>query len=382
MTGVPTSSSSWTKQTLDPLRLLGDPLADEVIAKLFAEGDVAAVNAVMRDFVVNEYPVPEALPAVLRDYFATADKLPDWADPRLLEAAEELFWRFGPKFVLILTCYSLPFCYLGQNGVPVLALTTRLSSNPTRRIVETAQMMIDVMQAGGLTSPEGRGRRTIQKVRLMHAAIRKLAPTAPQWKASYGLPVNQEDLAGTLMSFSWIALDGLAKLNVSLTEADREAYLHLWNVVGHLLGVQPQLLPANVGQAQALTNAIAAHQFGPSPEGKSLTAALTGMIAHTLPGNVFDHSGPLLIRFFLGKQWAEWLGLEEGFLAQLAALPFRVLGIEFSGLLEDSKALSALAEHASQVLINALVFCERGGNRPSFSIPADLREQWAVNWTS
>jgi len=38
--------------------------------------------------------------------------------------------------VLTLICYSLPFCYLGRNGVPVLALTNRLSSNPTRRIVK------------------------------------------------------------------------------------------------------------------------------------------------------------------------------------------------------------------------------------------------------
>ena len=176
--------------------------------------------------------------------------LPEWADPQLIQTGEDLFWRYGTKLILVLYCYSLPFCYLGRNGVQVLALTTRLASNPTRRIVETAQLLVDVMQAGGLTTPTGRGRRSIQKVRLMHAAIRQLAPTAPQWKASFGLPVNQEDLAGTLMSFSWIALDGLDKLGVEVTPAEREAFLHCWLVIGHLLGIQPELLPRDVASAK------------------------------------------------------------------------------------------------------------------------------------
>src|SRR3954454_6141105 len=90
--------------------------------------------------------------------------------------------------------------------------------------------LVDIMQAGGLTEPGGRGRRAIQKVRLMHGAVRKLAASAPTWKAEYGLPINQEDLAGTLMSFSWVVMDGLDKLGISLSDSDREAYLHCWLV--------------------------------------------------------------------------------------------------------------------------------------------------------
>jgi hypothetical protein len=33
-------------------------------------------------------------------------------------------------------------------------------------------------------------------------------------------------------------------------------------------------------------------------------------------------------------------------------------------------------------VLQSLVFIERGGNRPSFAIPADLRQQWGVNWVS
>ena len=364
------------------MRRVGDPVADRVVAELFKDGDVGAVNDLMRNLVANEYPPPEGLPPMVRDYLAQADVLPEWADPQLIQTGEQLFWRYGTKLILVLYCYSLPFCYLGKNGVQVLALTTRLASNPTRRIVETAQLLVDVMQPGGLTTPQGRGRRSIQKVRLMHAAIRLLAPTAPQWKTGFGVPVNQEDLAGTLMSFSWIALDGLDKLGVEVPPAEREAFLHCWLIVGHLLGIQPELLPRDVASARGLAEAIAAHQFGPCPEGQALTKALVDMMASTLPGDVFSRAAPLLIRCFLGATWAGWLGVEEPPWEIALAAPLRALGFEASALLERSKALSLLAEHVGQLIVESIVYVGRGGNRPSFSIPTDLREQWGVNWRS
>jgi hypothetical protein len=372
----------WTADTLQPLRSAGDPLADDVISQIFADGGVASMNNLMRNFVANEYPVPDGLPPAVRTYLEQSRELPPWTDPARIKAGGEVFWRFGPKLILILNCYSLPFCYLGRNGAPVLALTNRLVSNPTRRIVETAQMLVDVMQPDGLTGATGRGRLTIQKVRLMHAAIRRLAPLAAEWKSEYGLPVNQEDLAGTLMSFSWIALDGLAKLGVELSDDDREAYIHSWNVTGHLLGIEDQLLPDSAAEAKALADAIAAHEFGPSPEGQQLAASLIQMLTHILPGNVFDRVPQLLTSYFLGEKSSAWLGLQPAPLAGLASAPLRIAGTVFGDAVTDSMAIRTLAEQVGKLLIEAIVLCERGGNRPGFQIPAELREQWGVNWTS
>jgi len=384
-TASPLSASwppTWTSETLQPLREIGDPLADAVIDEIFSDGGVQAMNTLMSGFVANEHPAPDNLPAPVRNYLLQSGELPGWAAPELIKAGEDLFWRFGPRIILILTCYSLPFCYLGRNGVPVLAMTNRLSSNPRRRIVETAQMIVDCLSAGGLTTPRGRGRLTIQKVRLMHATIRRLAPVAPSWKPEYGAPVNQEDLAGTLMSFSYIVLDGLEKLGVQLTDQDRMGYLHCWSVIGHLLGVHDDLLPAGPAQAKALAEAIAAHQFGPTQEGKDLTMALVDMLANILPGDVLDKMPAIMLRFFLGKEWAGWLGVQDGFLAELAAQPIRFLGLAFAGAIEDSKALGDIAEKMGQLLIGSIMFVGRGGNRPSFAIPTELREVWGVNWTS
>ncbi|MFL6463584.1 MAG: oxygenase MpaB family protein, partial [Bryobacteraceae bacterium] len=205
---------------------------------------------------------------------------------------------------------------------------------------------------------------------------------APSWKPEYGLPVNQEDLAGTLMSFSSIVIDGLEKLGITLSDSDREAYLHCWLVAGHLLGIRQDLLPPNIDSAQSLAAAVARRQFGPSPEGKEMTRALVQMMADVLPGDVFRHVAPLLIRYFLGKEWAAWLGIEEGAFVQILSAPLRFLGVESSQLLQDSAGLSRLAERVGHLLIESIVYIERGGNRPSFSIPMQLRQQWGVNWLS
>ncbi len=374
--------SSWADSLLDSMRHMGDPQADNVVSQLFATGDITPVNSLMKNLVANEFPVPEGLPPTVRDYLANTDALPNWADPVRIQAGEQVFWRYGLQLIVILNTYALPFCYVAKNGVQVLALTTRLLTNPTRRIIETAQLLVDVMQPGGLTTAQGRGRRSIQKVRLMHGAIRKLAPMAQSWTTQYGLPVNQEDLAGTLMAFSWVSLNGLQKLGIEISDTDQEAYLHCWRVVGYLLGIQDEILPEDITSAEVLTMTIARRQFAPCAEGQAMTKALIDMLANVVPGDVFRHVPAALIRYFLSAQWAAWLGIGESPWTELALTPLKLLGVEASDILNNSKAARALAEKFGRLLIDAIVYVERGGNRPAFTIPAELRQQWGANWTA
>jgi hypothetical protein len=376
------SSTLWTDEFMNAMRTTGDPLADDVVRELFTDNEVSQVNDLMRTLTVNEYAPPTDLPACVGSYLQQTNALPASVDLDMIKAGEDVFWRFGPELILILTCYGLPFCYLGRNGVPVLALTCRLMSNPRRRVLETAQMVVDVMQAGGLTSDQGRGRRTIQKVRLMHAAVRRLAPTSPEWNPAYGLPVNQEDLAGTLMAFSFVALEGLRKLGLELTDHDREAYLYCWRVVGTMLGLREELLPADMQSAAALVEVISRREFGPSEYAVEMTDALTKMLADIIPGDLFRHTPKLMIRYFLGEQWASWLGADESWWVGAALAPLRLVGLERSDILNDSGAMRQLAQQVGKLIVGSVVLVERGGNRPSFTIPLELKQQWGVNWFS
>jgi len=381
------TAASWTDSFLAPMRQVGDPLADTVIENLFSTHSVDSVNGLMRDLVLNEYPEPSTFPPVVADYMRQLDRLPAWADSAKIDSAQQVFWKYGPRLILILHCYALPFCYVGRNGVQVLALTGRLSGNSTRRILETAQLLVDVMSPGGLAGQQGRARRTIQKVRLMHAAIRHLVKRYPGWKDEFGLPVNQEDMTGTLMAFSWISLDGLRRIGVELTKDEWDAYLHCWQIVGHQLGLRDDMIPADNPSAEALCAAIARRQFGACPEGKLMTKALIESVQYQLPGNLFDAAPSLLIRFFLGEEHATMLGvdqtaLEQSGLRSLLTRPLQVGGEVLTDLVHDSPAIADLARKVGQVLINSIVLVERGGNRPTFTIPTELRQQWGVNWTS
>ena len=364
----------WNDEFLESMRYTGDPAADDVIAGLFGDGNISAVNALMRTLVENEYPPPEALPVAVRDYLRDTGELPPWADSKTIEKGERVFWRFGPRLILVLHCYALPYCYVARKGVQVLALTGRLTGNPARRIIETAQMLVDVLQPGGLTTPDGRGRRTIQKVRLMHAAVRRLAQMSPEWKHEFGVPVNQEDLAGTLMSFSFVSLDGLRKSGITVSPEDQEAYIHSWRVAGHLLGLREDMNPESMASADVLNSAIVRRQFAASPEGRMMTDALVKTMQYELPGDILDGLPALFIRYFLGAEHASMIGIDESRFTRLAAVPLRIAGGAVSEILHDSALVSRLAEKLGHALIQAIVFVGRGGNRPSFAIPAPPTE--------
>jgi hypothetical protein len=375
------AATAWTDAFLDPMRQVGDPLTDDAVATLFTDGGIQGVNALMLNLVANDEVLPDSLPAAIRDVLSTTEDLPAWADADKITIGEDVFWEWGPELVLILLCYSLPYCYAGRKGVQVLSLTSRLSGNATRRLVETAQMLVDVFRLGGLTSPEGRGRRTIQKVRLMHAAVRHLASDPKYWNPEWGVPINQEDLAGTLISFSWVALDGLRRLKIALTDEQEAAYLHCWQIIGWQLGVKEEMIPVDVESAAELSAAIGRRQFEASPEGQAMTLALVQAIQYQLPGTLLDAFPAMFITYFLGEETAAKIGIQDGELVGALAKPLSIFGTLLSDINRDA-VIADSARKMSNLLINSAVFLKRGGDRPAFSIPDELKQKWGVNWLS
>ena len=202
----------WSDAVLDAARLRGDALADATVSAVFATGQTAAVSNLMGTLMRNDQAAPAALPAVVRDYLAQTSSIAAH-HPETVARGQRVFAELGPEILMLLCCYSLPSSYAARRGVQVLHQTAYLAKRPNRRLFETAQMIVDVLSPGGL-DPGGHGVCTAQKVRLMHAAIRHLILTNPQaaWdRQELGTPINQEDLLGTLMTFTWLIIDGLLK---------------------------------------------------------------------------------------------------------------------------------------------------------------------------
>jgi hypothetical protein len=382
-------SSRWTDELLDRMRELGDPVADGPVAAVLDSGGVDAVNAMMQTLVRVDQPVPEALPEEIRAYLANTLPLPEWADMGKIKRGQQLFETWGLEIACCLFCASLPSAYAAAKGVQVLHLTARLVTDARRRVMETGQFLIDVATVGGLDE-NGKGRRTIQRVRLMHAAVRHLIKARNEltpgiWHPDWGTPINQEDLAGTRMSFSYVFLEPMRRLGVRVPAEDVDAYLHLWNVIGHLLGLRDELLVRDVADATDLVDTIRRRQFEASAEGQEMTRALLGLLDQLTPVRKLDGTIPPLIRHLIGDETADLLLVPKsdltdhlGPLASIAKWFFvHVLG-QIERDLPRYQLASRIAAPFGRELFDAGFRLERGGERPPFDIPDNLARTWDV----
>lgn len=373
----------WSNAFLDSMRQEGDPEADGVIRDLFAEGDVDAVNKLLETLVRNDGLPSALLPKVVRDYLAANARIP-LAPPEQIARAQNLFALNGPEMLVALGFYSLPASYAARKGVQVIYGTAFLKDRPVRRVFETTQMVIDVLSPGGL-APEGRGRITVDKVRLMHAAVRHvtLANHGRPWDSELlGLPVNQEDLAGTLMTFSYLVLDGLHRLGIDVEPADQEAYLATWVSLGRLLGMREEMFPANMAEARQLTQIIYTRQIAPSPEATALTGALLEGMQGLIPLSSLKGVPAGLVHFFLGKDSITGQNVAE--LLQVPEEKWPLLAVRLLGELGEISQrfghdpIGAVIRYFSRHFIQGLLDVSRGGARSPFFIPDSLQERWGM----
>ena len=157
--------------------------------------------------------------------------------------------------------------YTAARGSRVLLETAALVSDVERRIAETGRLLFAVMSPEpGVRPlrPGSNGYTTALTVRGFHATMRRMLEDREPWKSEWTVPmthddsigadpippgarppevpINQEDLLGTLTTFTVVVIESLTKMGVKYTDKERDAYLHTWLVVGHLLGVNYDLL--------------------------------------------------------------------------------------------------------------------------------------------
>ncbi len=393
----------WTDAFLGGMRAHGDPTADPVVAEVFAQGALGDVNRLLTGMVRNDQPPPAELPPVVREYFATSAAGVE-LDPEIIRRGEQVFLKHGNLVLVILLCASLPECYVLARGVRVLYLTKDLGEHTFRRLLETCQMVLAVMSPGGL-SPSGGGVRAAQKVRLMHAAIRHLVLSpAPEpgsnghptslaealqqttWDLEgRGLPVNQEDMAYTLLTFGYVIPRGLEALGVELLPEEREAFFLCWNHVGRLMGIREDLLAPNYQQGAWLFERIKALEGAPSVEGQYLMGKLMLCVREALP-HFADDLPPLLITELLDRQTLDFLGVRpRGLLGGLAARAVLEAVRVAAGLKRDVGRDSLVGRQLWQWVSGRTLkhLCNLGQppgwNRRVFEIPEQLASAWELN---
>jgi hypothetical protein len=342
---------------LNALRFEGDDEADQVISTALAG--------------VQNPPKPRDLVAQLVQYgwgredgvgaseraFANrmlqvlGPDLPDWVEPEKIKRGQQFLERYAFAIAAALFNGSLPKSYTIGHGTKVLTATADLASgNVNRRIAETGQLLLDLMEVdehplepGTLAGDAARG------VRLFHAAVRRMLETRgwdPQLPAPEaetpaaddsddgehggreelpprGRPINQEDMIGTLVAFTVLVVDALDEMGIKVSKDDREAYVHLWQAVGWLLGIDYEGLhraedppegglgtPPDLAQLRVIGRAIYRRNSATGPDGQVLTAALMQMMRDSWKKWWLLHSVPsTTTRWLLGDETADFLAL-------------------------------------------------------------------------
>ena len=371
------TSQRWPTAFLESQRKVTDSTADKVMEDLIEKHGIGHVNQIFRSLVDNDGIVPDEMPQEVKDYLAETAVLPEWADPELILRGEDFFDRHWPLVVTFLFCAALPNAYAAHRGAQVLFLTTRLTERVERRIFETAQFVLDVMSPGGL-GPNGHGIRSAQKVRLMHAAIRQHILKEERWRKhwnldDWGCPINQEDMAGTLMTFSVQILDGFRRFRIPISKEEQEAYLHSWRVIGYVMGVEPDLMPETVDDAFDMAHAILNHQKGPSDAGRALAAALVGFMEKKIPFRILRGLPVSLIRRSIDGDIADMLDIPKaGWTRVLVSIGD--LFVRFLALIRpDGRHINLFLDRLSAHMIQGMIDLDRGGKRTTFKIPEKLR---------
>jgi ER-bound oxygenase mpaB/B'/Rubber oxygenase, catalytic domain len=305
------TSRVFTDTVLNPFRTVADVPADAAVEALVRQGGMAELRNTMTFLGDAENLQTDSQSIVIQNFISENSQLPQWVDLKKMDLALTFFWKNAQQIALTLGCYSLPYCYAAADGAQVLWLSERIKNDTFKRLEETGEFLFGIMQEKDWLNKKNVIK--ILKIRLIHAIARYFSLHSKQWNSAWGTPVNQEDMAGTNLAFSYIALRGLRKSGVVSSEDEEEAYLHLWNIVGFLMGVNVQLLPQNLREAYQLDKAIATRHFKPSEAGRGLAKALLKTLElQTANSNPALQNFPAAqMRFLLGDDIADLLDLPK-----------------------------------------------------------------------
>ncbi|MGY4386084.1 hypothetical protein ACVWYN_003134 [Pedobacter sp. UYP24] len=300
----------YNSEFLNTKRLVADPQADEFIAYVFED---ANRKSNLQKWLTDKTELKH-LSSLKADFpgfdvINHSETLPPWAEKRLMKLGSAFFARHSEIIMSLLGLLSLPYCYTAANGAMVLQLSEQMRNQTTKRLYDTAIFVWKVM-APAAFEKNGKAYEEILKVRLIHGAVRYYTTKSGKWENAWGLPINQEDMAGTNLSFSLIVIRGLRLLGYTVSRSDQEAFMHTWAVIGHLTGLDQDLIPENTKEAQQLDIAIKKHQFCVSIHGKELTKSLTTHILKVNQSKATANEILGLMRYLLGSEIADMLSIE------------------------------------------------------------------------
>lgn len=253
----------------------GDPLADALVAWLSSDrtGRASASFELALSCGLTSVVDP---PAPLRAFFEAIERVPAWLDRTRIERASALFHRAYWGAERVLFSAGLLAGYVSGGVSKVLTATGALERMAQRRAGETLKFIGDIHGPGNMSRSSG-GFASSVRVRVMHARVRRQLIARGFAVSEWGVPINQADMAATVLQFSITYVIGLRGLGFHVSARDAAAVFHLWRYVGLLMGVRAGLLPSTEEEARQQLRLSIASQAGPNEDSRALARALTAI---------------------------------------------------------------------------------------------------------
>ncbi|HWV26006.1 MAG TPA: oxygenase MpaB family protein [Aeromicrobium sp.] len=285
-----------------------DPQADTIVASLYANGQVDLVNSLLENWTRNDQPLPVGLPADLHDFIEQARQLPSWVDQAKLAKAFDFYTRKGLYLGVLYGMGSgMMSCAIPREARAVYYSAG--GADMKDRIAKTATLGYDI---GEQDAYAGSGSMIVTciKTRLVHAAVRHLLPQSNHWQgaADETIPISQADIMVTWHSLATFAYNKIKAWKIKMTSAEADAFLHLWQITAHMLGVEDQYIPATWATANTQSTYIVDPILAPTYEGKQLSKELMNLAAEYDQGM----TKPMMhafARYTLGNQIADWIAV-------------------------------------------------------------------------
>ena len=289
---------------LNHQRLFGDHDADNLIRNAFQDNNQTRLYELLQ---MNSWAIIQSEDSELKSFLLKFRMLPDWYNQDIINRGQLFFKKYALPIMTFLGGMSLPYCYAASPGNKALYFSDKMRQSPGKRLLDTADFIIAVSTAENLGNNHD-AQIQINKLRLVHAIARYYIQKSGKWNMDWGLPINQEDMAGTNLAFSYIILKGLQKAGYMIIEREKESFLSLWRYIGYQLNIETELLPGSMKEAAELERTIRKRHFKNSEEGVILTKELIKYYKSMTTGQeqyLLDSQ----IRYWLGSFVADCVGI-------------------------------------------------------------------------
>lgn len=223
---------------------VGDEPADRLVEWMYAAG-MDRTRPLFEQALADGIDSVADAPDPLREFFTEIEAVPDWVDWDTIDLGARVMRSGGADGLYIARDVALLGGYMFAGFNQTLLRTGALEKGSNARFAETSQWAIDVITENGL-APGGVGYRSTVRVRLIHAIVRRHVAALPDWRPeAWGLPINQTDMAATLVGALIAPSVGAIAMGTVHRPREYEAVAHLTRYVGRLMGVQDDFLPTS-----------------------------------------------------------------------------------------------------------------------------------------